>query len=191
MNQVTSNETHLSAQQNKACPQPWFSRPNGHQGRTPDPEASSRERACTADAVIRAALVTAATIDSGTSTNQSKRFGRSRRLLSAAAFGRVFRRAQRSRDHLFSVLYRENQQDQARLGLAISKKHCRKAAARNRIKRIVRESFRQHQAQLSGLDVVVMNQPNTEAANNRELFDSLAAHWRRCRGAERAQQDNE
>ncbi len=191
MNQVNRNETHLSAQQNKACPQPWFSRPYGHEGRTPDSEASSRQGACTADAVIPAAPVTAATIETETPRDQSKRFGRPRRLLNAAAFDRVFRRAQRSRDRLFTVLYRENRRDHARLGLAVAKKHSRKATARNRIKRIVRESFRQHQAQLSGLDVVVMSQPNTEAADNRELFDSLAAHWRRCSGAQRTQQDSE
>ena len=68
----------------------------------------------------------------------------------------------------------------ARLGLAISKKHCRKATGRNAIKRIVRESFRQHQEDLAGLDVVVMNQPAAAVATRPQLFDSLASHWRRC-----------
>jgi ribonuclease P protein component len=112
-------------------------------------------------------------------------------LLKSASFDRVFRRSQRSRDRLFTVLYRESREDAARLGLAVSKKHSRKATARNRIKRIVRESFRQHQGQLTGLDVVVMSQPDTEAATNRELFDSLAAHWRRCGRAARPQQESE
>ena len=62
-----------------------------------------------------------------------------------AAAGRVFKQALRSRDPLFTVLCRCNNSDLARLGLAISKKHCRRAVGRNRIKRIVRESFRQHQ----------------------------------------------
>ena len=56
-------------------------------------------------------------------------------------------------------------------------------AARNRIKRIVRESFRQHQEQLVGLDVVVMNQPAAKTGSNGQLFDSLSAHWRRCEKA--------
>ena len=71
--------------------------------------------------------------------------------------------------------------DIARLGLAISKKNCRQATGRNRIKRIVRESFRQHQAELAGLDVVVINQPPCRSAANRDLFGSLARHWARCR----------
>jgi ribonuclease P protein component len=75
----------------------------------------------------------------------------------------VFEKADRSRDKWFTVLSRDNGGHEARLGLAISKKHCRKSTSRNTIKRIVRESFRQHQQQ---------------------LFDSLAGHWRRCsRGA--------
>jgi ribonuclease P protein component len=101
-------------------------------------------------------------------------------LLNAVAFGRVFEKAKRSRDKWFTVLYRENGGQQARLGLAISKKHCRKATSRNTIKRIVRESFRQHQAELQGLDLVVINQLAAATATRRQLFDSLAAHWRRC-----------
>ncbi|MDX1507243.1 MAG: ribonuclease P protein component, partial [Woeseiaceae bacterium] len=70
------------------------------------------------------------------------RFGKNRRLPDAAAFGRVFEKARRSRDTWFTVLSRDNELACARLGLAISKKHCKKATARNRLKRIVRESFR-------------------------------------------------
>ena len=108
------------------------------------------------------------------------RLQKENRLLDAAAFSRVFKKATRSRDKWFTVLCRKNDKDIARLGLAISKKHCRKAHSRNRIKRIVRESFRQHQALLAGLDVVVINQPPAATAANRPLFDSLAGHWQRC-----------
>jgi ribonuclease P protein component len=109
------------------------------------------------------------------------RLQKNKRLLTAAAYGRVFEKAARSRDKWFTVLYRRNDKDIARLGLAISKKHCALASARNRIKRITRESFRQHQDDLAGLDVVVMNSPATKLAGNRQLFDSLAGHWERCR----------
>lgn len=113
------------------------------------------------------------------------RFKKDKRLLDAAAFGRVFKKATRSQDKWFTVLCRDNEQDVARLGLAISKKQCRQATGRNRIKRIVRESFRQHQAALMGLDVVVINQPAAGAAGNQTLFDSLTAHWRHCQQADR------
>jgi ribonuclease P protein component len=114
-----------------------------------------------------------------TSTSRN-RFTKDNRLLDAADFGRVFDAATRSRDTLFTVLCRRNETDTARLGLAISRKRCRRATARNRIKRVVRESFRRQQALLSGLDVVVMNQPAAANANNAELFASLDGHWQRC-----------
>jgi ribonuclease P protein component len=102
-------------------------------------------------------------------------------LLDAAAFARVFKKATRSRDKFFTVLARDSNSDVARLGLAISKKHCRKATARNRIKRVIRESFRQHQAELAGLDIVVINQPAAALANNGTMTESLLQHWQRCR----------
>lgn len=110
-------------------------------------------------------------------------------MLDAASYSRVFRKAGRSKDQLFTVLYRSNKLQRARLGLAVSKKNCRLAVARNRLKRIVRESFRQHQAELAGIDIVVMNQASTHKADNAVLFDSLAAHWRRCKNAGRAPRD--
>lgn len=109
------------------------------------------------------------------------RFGKNRRLPDAAAFGRVFENASRSRDTWFTVLCRNNDLEHARLGLAISKKQCKKAAARNRLKRIVRESFRQHQAALEGLDVVVMNRARAADAESGVLRESLDGHWQRCR----------
>jgi len=84
------------------------------------------------------------------------------------------------------VLCRDNDRDTARLGLAISKKHCRKATARNRIKRVVRESFRLSQAELAGLDIVVLNQAAATLAGNEALADSLRQHWQRCAKQKRA-----
>jgi ribonuclease P protein component len=184
MTQVSSNETHIPAQQNQACQDPRFSRPHGDESRTPRPQAPSRQGPRTADAVTHAASITAASINPGLTSTPSGRFGKTRRLLDARSFGRVFRNASRSRDRFFTILYTTNNQDIARLGLAISKRHSRKATDRNRIKRIIRESFRQNQALLNGLDIVVMNQPETGRASNRQLFDSLEAHWRRCSKAQ-------
>ncbi|MCZ6774495.1 MAG: ribonuclease P protein component [Proteobacteria bacterium] len=111
------------------------------------------------------------------------RLQKEKRLLDAAAFGRVFKKATRSRDKWFTVLCRDNEKEIARLGMAISKKNCRQATGRNRIKRVVRESFRQHQAELAGLDVVVINQAAARTAGNKQLFDSMTGHWQKCRAA--------
>ncbi len=122
--------------------------------------------------------------------SSSNRFTRDNRLLDAAAFGRVFEKASRSRDKLFTVLARDNDENIARLGLAISKKHCRRATARNRIKRIIRESFREQQVQLGGIDVVVINQAAATNASNDEIRGSLDRHWRRCSRAKQERKTN-
>ena len=82
---------------------------------------------------------------------------------------------------MFTVLYRSNGSDGPRLGLAIGKKNCRLSTGRNRLKRIVRESFRQHREVLGGVDIVVMNQAAAAGAKNEVLFDSLETHWTQCR----------
>ena len=103
----------------------------------------------------------------------------------------MFERPTRSRDKLFTVLCRCNDDRTPRLGLAISKKHCKKATGRNRIKRLIRESFRTHQRQLSGLDVVVINQAAAATTPADELVKSLERHWQRCRTAVRKEKDAE
>ncbi len=93
----------------------------------------------------------------------------------------MFDKATRSRDKWFTVLCRKNNLATARLGLAISKKQCKKATARNRLKRIIRESFRHHQDALEGLDIVVMNKVAATDERNTVLVDSLEKHWQQCR----------
>ena len=89
---------------------------------------------------------------------------------------------------MFTVLYRPNGKSRPRLGLAIGKRNCRRATGRNRLKRVIRESFRRHQVTLGGLDVVVINQPAATDAPNQALFDSLARHWMQCGAAGTKQQ---
>lgn len=79
------------------------------------------------------------------------------------------------------MLSKPNGIDRARLGLAISKKHCRSAAGRNRLKRLVRESFRRHQEALAGRDMVVMANAEAAGVANPTLFESLERHWQRIR----------
>jgi ribonuclease P protein component len=44
---------------------------------------------------------------------------------------------------------------------------------------LVRESFRQHQSILVGLDIVVLNRDAAHTTSNSELTKALKAHWRR------------
>ncbi|MET0067121.1 MAG: ribonuclease P protein component [Candidatus Thiodiazotropha sp.] len=106
-------------------------------------------------------------------------FPRSRRLLKPDEYRRVFDRGRRSGDALFLVLGITNQTDFPRLGLAVSKKNCRRAVDRNRVKRMIRESFRHHQLSLGGLDVVVVARPGAATSDNQRCQSALQHHWRR------------
>jgi ribonuclease P protein component len=52
---------------------------------------------------------------------------------------------------------------------------------RNRIKRIVRESFRRNAGILGGLDVVVVSRPGISGADKVTLRKALDAEWVRLR----------
>ncbi len=98
------------------------------------------------------------------------------KLLKAAEFKNVFDKAVRSSDRYFTVLARPNALPRARLGMAFTKKRVKLAVARNRLKRITRESFRLTQSKFSA-DYIVLAGVKCAEANNQELFKSLEKHW--------------
>ncbi len=106
-------------------------------------------------------------------------FPRRARLTGRNAFAGVFAHPAKSSDRYFTVLARPNDLAYPRLGLAISRKVAKSAVARNRLKRVVRESFRRHQQRLGGLDCVVMGRAGLAQWRNAVLFDSLQRHWQR------------
>ncbi len=101
------------------------------------------------------------------------------RLLKASEFNRVFDEASRSSDQYFTVLARQNDLAYPRLGLAVSKKKAKLAVTRNRLKRIIRESFRQMQQQLCCADFIVLAGPYSSTADHRRLIQSLERHWQK------------
>lgn len=118
------------------------------------------------------------------------KFPRRARLITPGEYRNVFARPEVSRDRFFRVLSRTNGLAFCRLGLAVSRKVCRGAADRNRIKRVIRESFRLHQRELAGQggrDIVVLPNPLAATICNSELSESLARHWRTLQEARQPQ----
>ena len=101
------------------------------------------------------------------------------RLLSARDYERVFREPCKSSSRAITVLASPSGLDWPRLGLAISRKQIRRATQRNRIKRLVRESFRRNQTLLKGLDVVVIGKGMLAGRASRSVFQCLESHWQR------------
>lgn len=108
-----------------------------------------------------------------------KRFPRSARLTDAKQYKQVFAGAQRRGDRYFTVLSVVNDAGCPRLGLAIAKRSLPRAVDRNRIKRLIRESFRHHRSDLPARDIVVLVKAEAGRAQSRELTDALMRHWRR------------
>jgi ribonuclease P protein component len=66
-----------------------------------------------------------------------------------------------------------------RLGLAIAKKRVKLAVQRNRIKRVVRESFRLNQHDLPPIDMVVMVKSGIDKLDNKIINQQLDKIWRK------------
>lgn len=100
-------------------------------------------------------------------------FPKGRRLLHRYQFDQVFTQPCRAGGGGVTVLARPNGLAQPRLGLVIAKRVVRQAVSRNRIKRLAREAFRQLQAHLGGLDVIVMARPGVVDRDNPAITRAL------------------
>ena len=108
----------------------------------------------------------------------TEHFARQHRLSHATEFKQVFAHpCARRGDSAMLVLGRKNHLDYARLGLAVAKKQLKKAVSRNRVKRLVRESFRRHLELLKGYDVVVVARSGAEMVKNQEMLAAIENHW--------------
>ncbi len=87
------------------------------------------------------------------------------RLQNASQFTRVFDQATKSSSEFFTILSRENEIGQPRLGVIVAKRHAKRAVDRNIIKRIIRESFRLAKTSLPANDFIVILKRPIKAIN--------------------------
>ena len=67
--------------------------------------------------------------------------------------------------------------NQSRLGLVVSKRNISKAVKRNRVKRLIRESFRKNKSQIPNLDVVVLIRKGIDVLPNVIISSKLNSLW--------------
>lgn len=111
-------------------------------------------------------------------------FPKALRLLTPVDFKHVFDAADlRVSSKEILILARANFLNRPRLGLVIAKKHIRLATQRNRVKRVIRESFRLQQAQLNvrGIDTIVLARGGLDRLDNQALYNLLGQLWQQLR----------
>jgi ribonuclease P protein component len=162
-------ETNIQSQQSASRANPRFSCADGHQERSPPARPASRQGP--------QATLPVTTIEDARAICELT-FEPAKRLHLPAEFRAVKQRGRRFTDAYFILSVLANQVSHPRLGLAIATRVFGTAVARNRIKRLARESFRLNQKALPPVDITVAAQAAARHAAAYELRASLDKHWK-------------
>ncbi len=105
-------------------------------------------------------------------------FPHSSRLHKSVEYDKVFKNPVRATASGISVLAVKSENiGNARLGLVVPKKVLKRAVWRNRVKRIIRESFRLSQHSFPEMDVVVIAKHPIKDLSNADLSANLNKLW--------------
>jgi ribonuclease P protein component len=114
-------------------------------------------------------------------TTRTTRFRPHERIKEPTVFRRAFERRRWESDATLTIYGLENGLDHPRLGISVSRKKVKTAAARNRLKRLIREAFRLSKPDLpAGLDLIVIpRNPSAGFAEVRRSVPELARRLER------------
>lgn len=107
-----------------------------------------------------------------TTSDPRRRFPSAARVRTRAQYVAVFDSARRCSDPLFTLHWRRSDTP-ARVGMAVSRKVDTRAVVRNRIKRVIRETFRPLLPELPGGDYVLVARAAAATAPNARLRQAL------------------
>ncbi|MCX7553166.1 ribonuclease P protein component [Marinicella sp. S1101] len=106
-----------------------------------------------------------------------EQFPKGKRLLTRLDYSRVFSKSKRIHNRAFTLLIHFNDNTtSSKMGMVVSKKVHKTAVQRNRIKRLIRESFRTKQ-NLNTAEYVIMAKPGSARYTNTELLAFLNQLW--------------
>jgi len=104
-------------------------------------------------------------------------FPRSHRLTNKAEYKSLFDQSNKVSQRCLLILFKPNQKFHARLGLIIGKRAINSAVIRNRVKRILRESFRQNQEKLKGWDIIIIARQQCDKLSKQKLRKGIDQLW--------------
>lgn len=103
-------------------------------------------------------------------------FAKNLRLLHAAEYKSVFDSPsiRLSNKHLL-LLGRQNNLQDSRIGLVMSKKNVGCSVQRNRLKRLCREAFRLHPRDFATIDIILLGRPGISKLENAAIRQAIMA----------------
>ena len=108
----------------------------------------------------------------------SYQFNRESRLLTPDDFQKVFKKATRFNTQHITLLLSPRDKN-SRIGFAIAKKRIKLAVQRNRIKRVIRNSYRLKQHKLPPVDMVIMAKSGIEKLENKAIHQQIEILWQK------------
>ena len=106
-------------------------------------------------------------------------FTRELRLLTPAQFKSVFSNPIKASSAEITLLAIPNTEQHPRMGLTVAKRFVKRANQRNRIKRVIRDSFRLNQHDIPHLDIVVLVRNGVMEMENAEINKLIEKLWRK------------
>lgn len=108
------------------------------------------------------------------------RFCKTRRLIKKSDFNHVFQQAQKQVYGNLTLLYKPNTLSYARLGFAVSKRYVNQAVLRNKIRRIIKESFRL-QDDLPAYDLVILMNQTCDKQKIQYILQNIEKLWQKLK----------
>ncbi|MFV1872438.1 MAG: ribonuclease P protein component [Oleiphilus sp.] len=104
------------------------------------------------------------------------------RLLTASDYSNVFQDVQlRVSSKNFLILARDEGNEHSRLGIIIAKKNVKLAVERNRLKRQLRETFRQQRHALPALEIVLLAKRGADNNDSLSIAEELNFLWQKLK----------
>jgi len=110
---------------------------------------------------------------------RSGRFRPSERLKSRTDFSQVFDNPEKLSGKPLLILWKPGKAGCARLGVIASKRVSRLAVSRNRIRRVIRDSFRHAKETLGQLDIIIIARHPCAGLSKSELRKETDILWQR------------
>ena len=96
-----------------------------------------------------------------------------------AEFKQAYATGKRLGNEFFTASARANELGWARLGMSIAARTLRRSVDRNRLRRLIRESFRARQPPLPPLDIIIGVRAGAQKADNALLRSALEQLWQK------------